>query len=168
MPAPSAACLGWRTWCARRGGRCSTITPYSRDDSLKIALAHPDNTRLQGDRRRTTFLLAVYPSLLITLTPGYFWYLSLHPHGPGQVDIVYGGGLSPDFAFSAESQAHFAAVKTLLDRVNVEDRGCTEKVYRGLSSASGEPGHLSHLERPNFDFAQYLAARTGGFRRNIA
>ena len=103
-----------------------------KDDTLKIALAHPDNTRLKGDRRRTTFLLAVYPSLLITLTPGYFWYLSLHPHGPGQVDIVYGGGMSPDFAYSPEAQEHFAAVKTLLDKVNVEDRGCTERVYRGL------------------------------------
>ena len=50
--------------------------------SLKIALAHPDNTRLKGDRRRTTFLLAIYPSLLVTLTPGYFWYLSLHPRRP--------------------------------------------------------------------------------------
>jgi hypothetical protein len=46
-----------------------------KDDTLKIALAHPNNTRLQGDRRRRTFLLAVYPSLLVTLTPGYFWYL---------------------------------------------------------------------------------------------
>ena len=55
-----------------------------KDDRLKIALAHDDNTRLKGERRRTTFLLAVYPSLLVTLTPGYFWYLSLHPKGPGQ------------------------------------------------------------------------------------
>ncbi len=57
-----------------------------KDDKLKIALAHPSNTRMQGDRRRTTFLLAIYPSLLITLTPGYFWYLSLHPRGgwPGR------------------------------------------------------------------------------------
>jgi phenylpropionate dioxygenase-like ring-hydroxylating dioxygenase large terminal subunit len=138
-----------------------------KDDTLKIALAHPDNTRLKGDRRRTTFLLAVYPSLLVTLTPGYFWYLSLHPHGPGQVDIVFGGGMSPDFAYAPEAQAHFAQLKTLLDRVNVEDRGCTEKVYRGLLSDLAEPGHLSHLERPNFDFAQYLAARTGGFEREF-
>ena len=33
-----------------------------KDDRLKIALAHPGNTRLKGERRRTTFLLAVYPS----------------------------------------------------------------------------------------------------------
>jgi len=136
-----------------------------KDDSLKIALAHPDNTRLKGDRRRTTFLLSVYPSLLITLTPGYFWYLSLHPKGPGQVSIVYGGGMSADFAHSPEALEHFAAVKGLLDKVNVEDRGCTEKVYKGLSANLATPGHLSHLERPNFDFAQYLAERTGGFQR---
>jgi phenylpropionate dioxygenase-like ring-hydroxylating dioxygenase large terminal subunit len=139
-----------------------------KDDSLKIALAHPDNTRLVGDRRRTTFLLAIYPSLLITLTPGYFWYLSLHPRGPGQVNIVFGGGMSPDFAYSPEAQAHFAHLKTLLDKVNIEDRGCTEKVFQGLSSSLATPGHLSHLERPNFDFAQYLAERTGGFARTTA
>ncbi len=148
------------------GGRMFNYHTILKDNSLKIALAHPSNTRLKGDRRRTTFLLSVYPSLLITLTPGYFWYLSLHPHGVGQVDIVYGGGMSPDFAYAPEAQEHFAQVKRLLDKVNVEDRGCTERVYRGLLSELAEPGHLSHLERPNFDFAQYLAERTGGFQRS--
>jgi phenylpropionate dioxygenase-like ring-hydroxylating dioxygenase large terminal subunit len=138
-----------------------------KDDTLKIALAHPSNTRLKGDRRRTTFLLSIYPSLLITITPGYFWYLSLHPHGPGQVDVLYGGGMSPDFAYAPEAQQHFAAVKKLLDRVNEEDKGCVEKVYRGLCSGLAEPGALSHLERPNYDFAQYLAERTGGFERRF-
>ena len=136
-----------------------------KDDSLKIALAHPDNTRMKGDRRRTTFLLAVYPSLLITLTPGYFWYLSLHPKGVGQVHIVFGGGMSPDFVNSPEARSHFAHLKTLLDKVNVEDRACTERVYRGVSAGTARAGHLSHLERPNYDFAQYLAEKTGGFVR---
>jgi phenylpropionate dioxygenase-like ring-hydroxylating dioxygenase large terminal subunit len=133
-----------------------------KDDTLRIALAHPANTRLQGDLRRTTFLLAIYPSLLVTLTPGYFWYLTLHPQGPGQVRIGFGGGMSPDYVNDPEAQSHFQAVKTLLDEVNVEDRGCTEKVYRGLSSPLARPGHLSHLERPNYDFARYLADRLAG------
>ena len=149
------------------GRRAFNYHTILKDDSLKIALAHPDNTRLKGERRRTTFLLAVYPSLLVTLTPGYFWYLSLHPKGCGRVNIVFGGGMSPDFAHSPDAQAHFAAMKTLLDAVNVEDRGCTEKVYRGLCARAATPGHLSHLERPNFDFAQYLAERTGGFERRF-
>jgi phenylpropionate dioxygenase-like ring-hydroxylating dioxygenase large terminal subunit len=129
-----------------------------KDDTLKIAMAHPANTRMQGERRRTTFLLAIYPSLLITLTPGYFWYLSLHPHGAGQVRVIFGGGMSPDFANDPGAQAHFRQLKTLLDDVNVEDKGCTERVYRGLCSDLAKPGHLSHLERPNFDFATYIAS----------
>ena len=138
-----------------------------KDDRLKIALAHPDNTRLKGDLRRTTFLLAIYPGLLITLTPGYFWYLCLHPHGVGQVHMIFGGGMSPDFVNDADSQKHFAQLKALLDKVNIEDRGCTERVFRGLSAGAAKAGHLSHLERPNFDFAQYLAERTGGFERRF-
>ncbi|MCV2887792.1 aromatic ring-hydroxylating oxygenase subunit alpha [Ruegeria aquimaris] len=130
-----------------------------KDDSLRIAMAHPSNDRLHGVERRTTFLLALYPSLLITLTPGYFWYLSLHPKGPGQVHIRFGGGMSDDYKDDADAQQNFADLKELLDRVNIEDRGCTEKVFRGLSSGLARPGHLSHLERPNYDFATYLASR---------
>ena len=115
-------------------------------------------------KERTTFLLALYPSLLITLTPGYFWYLSLHPKGPGRVHIRFGGGMSDDYRGDADAQANFAALKELLDRVNVEDRGCTEKVYRGLCADLSAPGHLSHLERPNYDFARYLAGRVAGVK----
>jgi phenylpropionate dioxygenase-like ring-hydroxylating dioxygenase large terminal subunit len=149
------------------GRRAFNYHTILKDDRLKIALAHPDNTRIRGERRRMTYLLAIYPSLLITLTPGYFWYLSLHPKGVGQVHITFGGGLSPDFANSPEAQKHFAQLKTLLDKVNVEDKGCTEKVFRGVSAASARAGHLSHLERPNFDFAQWIAERVGGFERRF-
>jgi len=132
-----------------------------KNDSVPLALAHPSDTRLQGDERRITWLLAIYPALLITLTPGYFWYLCLHPDGPDHVKILYGGGLSPAFMADPEAEAHFAALKTLLDEVNEEDRGCTERVFRGVSSRFGAPGHLSHLERPNFEFARYIARRVG-------
>lgn len=133
-----------------------------KDDSLKIAMAHESNQRLVGDRRRMTYRLAIYPSLMITLTPGYFWYLSLHPDGVGRVRIMFGGGMSPDYVNDPKSLAHFSALKTLLDDVNVEDRGCTEKVYRGLCSDFAAPGPLSHLERPNYDFAQFLSRRIPG------
>jgi phenylpropionate dioxygenase-like ring-hydroxylating dioxygenase large terminal subunit len=130
-----------------------------KDDSLRIAMAHKNNTRLKGEMRRTTFLLAIYPSLLITLTPGYFWYLSLHPEGVGKVRIGFGGGMSDDYADDDDAQDNFIKLKALLDEVNVEDKGCTEKVYKGLCSTLAKPGHLSHLERPNYDFARYINAR---------
>lgn len=128
-----------------------------KNDALDLALAHPANLRLQGDQRRTTWLLSVYPSLMITLSPGYFWYLSLTPDGPGHVHVVFGGGLAPDYAADPASADHFARLKALLDKVNAEDKGCVERVYRGLCAGLADPGPLSHLERPNYDFARYIA-----------
>ena len=130
-----------------------------KDDAVEIALAHPENTRLDGDWRRTTGLFTIYPSLLLALAPGYFWYLSLHPDGPSRVRILYGGGLAPDFAADPCAAEHAAALKTMLDAVNAEDKGCIERVYRGLRAGFAAPGPLSHLERPNHDFARYLADR---------
>ncbi|MGF3022123.1 SRPBCC family protein [Methylobacterium aquaticum] len=139
----------------------------TKEASLAIGNAHRDNTRLEGHWRKTTALLALYPSHLITLTPGYFWYLSLHPKGPGQVHITYGGGLSPEFMADPKAEDYVRDLKRLLDEVNVEDRGCTEKVYRGLNAEAAKAGHLSYLERPIYDFLQYIAARTGGFEREF-
>ena len=129
-----------------------------KDPEFTLSVAHPDNVRLKGDRRFMTWLIVVYPSMLITLTPGYFWYLTLHPVTPGKVRIFFGGGMSKDFSNDPEGERHFADLR-LLDEVNEEDRGCTERVYSGLISDFAEPGHLSHLERPNFEFANYLSQR---------
>ena len=55
-----------------------------------------------------TYLLAIYPSLMITITPGYFWYLSVHPKGPSQVKVIFGGGMSNDFVQDPDVDKHFA------------------------------------------------------------
>lgn len=130
-----------------------------KNDTVPLALAHPTNTTLTGDQRRITWLLAIYPSLLITLTPGYFWYLSLTPKGPGRVQVLFGGGMSAEWMADPKAADHLAGVKALLDDVNVEDKGCVEKVYRGLLAGLSAPGALSHLERPNYDFARWIAAK---------
>ena len=130
-----------------------------KDDSVPLALAHPSNTVLEGEDRRRTWLLALYPSLMITLTPGYFWYLSLVPDGPDHVKILYGGGLSPEFMQDPKAPEYFAALKALLDAVNEEDKGCTERVWQGLQSRFAVPGPLSHLERPNYEFAQWISGK---------
>lgn len=141
------------------GGAAFNYHWILKNDTVPLALAHPTNTTLTGDDRRKTWLLAIYPSLLITLTPGYFWYLSLTPDGPGHVNVLYGGGMSEEWLADPQAETHLAAVRALLADVNAEDKGCTEKVYRGLCAGLSEPGPLSHLERPNYEFAQYLARR---------
>ena len=127
-----------------------------KEATLAIGNAHPDNTRLEGDWRQTTALIAIYPSHLITLTPGYFWYLSLQPIGVDKVHILFGGGLSPEFVNDPDAQHAIEDLKVLLDEVNREDRKGTEAVFRGAQASLARAGHLCYLERPNYDFAQYL------------
>ena len=131
----------------------------TKEASLPIGNAHPDNTRLEGHWRKTTALIAIYPSHLITLTPGYFWYLILQPRGVGQVHIRFGGGLSPEFVSDPHGSEYMTTLKALLDEVNAEDRKGVEAVFRGLHAPLAKPGHLSPLERPNYDFARYLRQR---------
>ena len=78
--------------------------------------------------------------------------------------MVFGGGLSPEFMADPKAGEYVATLKTLLDEVNVEDRGCTEKVFRGLSAASAKAGHLSYLERPIYDFHAVSRGANGRFR----
>jgi len=131
----------------------------TKDASLPIGNAHPENTSLEGHWRRTVALLAIYPNHLISLTPGYFWYLILSPRGVGQVHIVFGGGLAPEFVRDPRGAEYIETLKTLLDEVNAEDRRGVEAVFRGAHAPLARPGHLSYLERPNYDFARYLARR---------
>jgi choline monooxygenase len=138
----------------------------TKEASLAIGNAHPSNTRLPGRWRKTTVLLSIYPSHLITLTPGYFWYLSLHPRGTDHVHMIFGGGLSPEFMADPRAEEYVGTLKRLLDEVNEEDRGCTEKVFRGLNADAARAGHLSYLERPLYDFMHYIADRTIHFDRS--
>ena len=128
-----------------------------KNDTIPLSLAHPSNTTLQGDQRRITWLLSIYPALLITLMPGYFWYICLSPDGPDHVNVLYSGGMSPDWCADPAAAGHLATIKMLLDDVNIEDKDCVEKVYAGICAGLSAPGPLSHLERPNLEFAQYLA-----------
>ncbi|SAK80644.1 putative dioxygenase [Caballeronia hypogeia] len=131
----------------------------TKEASLPIGNAHADNTRLTGHWRKTTALLAIYPTHLVTLTPGYFWYLVLQPRGVGQVHIRFGGGLAPEFIADPQANAHMSTLKKLLDDVNAEDRRGVEAVFRGVHAPLAKPGNLSHLERPNYDFGRYLASK---------
>lgn len=131
----------------------------TKEESLPLGLAHKNNTYLEDEWRRKTALITIYPSHLITLTPGYFWYLSLSPDGPGRVRIIYGGGFAPDFVNDPDFERISADAKALLDTTNEEDRIGVETVYQGMLSPLANPGQLNLLERPVYDFGQYIARR---------
>ena len=134
---------------------------FPKEEGLAIGTAHPANKRMKGRERTTSAILSIYPSHLVTLTPGYFWYLSLQPLAPGKVHMIFGGGFAPEFIADPRVDEYNTTFRTLLAEVNVEDQGCTEAVFRGVNAGLSQPGHLSHLERPIYDFLRYIASRTG-------
>ncbi len=81
----------------------------------------------------------------------------LQPVGTGRVHIRFGGGLAPEFIADPKATQYMASLKELLDAVNEEDRRGVQAVFRGVQAPLAKPGNLSHLERPNYDFARYLA-----------
>ncbi|MBT6512022.1 MAG: Rieske 2Fe-2S domain-containing protein, partial [Rhodospirillaceae bacterium] len=144
------------------GGATFNYHWITKESEFALANAHPDCSYLEGEWRRTTALVTVYPGHMITITPGYFWYLVLQPHGPDQVKILYGGGMAPDFIDDPKGAEHIAKTKEILDAVNEEDRIGTALVHQGMKANLARSGHLSYLERPNFEFGQYLARQITG------
>lgn len=134
----------------------------TKEDSLPLGLAHKNNTYLKDEWRRTTALITIYPSHLITLTPGYFWYLSLSPESPGKVRIIYGGGFAPDYVNDPDFENIAAGAKAFLDTTNEEDRVGVETVYKGILSPYAGSGQLNLLERPVYDFGRYITGRVLG------
>ena len=82
-------------------------------------------------------------------------------HANGAVPFTAAHAMPKSVHTSVEFLAagHLATIKALLDDVNVEDKACVEQVYAGICAGLSAPGPLSHLERPSFEFAQYLAGR---------
>ncbi len=141
------------------GGAAFNYHWITKEASLGVGTAHANNDYLEGDWRRTTALITIYPGHMITLTPGYFWYLSLRPQGVDKVQILYGGGFAPDYAAEEDFETVAQDTKALLDETNQEDRIGVEAVFRGMLSAYAQPGHLNALERPNYEFGQYITGR---------
>jgi phenylpropionate dioxygenase-like ring-hydroxylating dioxygenase large terminal subunit len=141
------------------GGEAYNYHWITKKESLGVGTAHPDNRHLEGRWRHTTALITVYPSHLITLTPGYFWYLSLRPEAVDRVQILYGGGFAPDYAADPGFETLQRETKALLDETNAEDRRGVEAVLRGMRSDFARPGHLNPLERPNYEFGRYIVKK---------
>jgi phenylpropionate dioxygenase-like ring-hydroxylating dioxygenase large terminal subunit len=137
-----------------------TYQLFSKDEKAKFGRAHPDNKRLEGKWRHTSVLAFAYPTHLYSLAPDYLWYLSLRPHGTGQVHVRIGVAIAPEVLAASEDRDELVGtLTTFFDQANEEDRIVVEGIYRGSQSPLAESGPLSWLERSIYDFMGYLARK---------
>ncbi len=136
-----------------------TYQTFTKESTAPVGNAHSSNTRLTGDQRITSVLPTIFPSHMITLAPDHLWYLSLQPLGRDQVNIRFGAALAPEVLDNCEDPEFFISdVIEFLEKVNEEDRGVVEGIYKGSQAPLSTAGPLCWLERENHEFTQYVAS----------
>ncbi len=123
-------------------------------------IAHPDNTVLVGNDRRTVVLGAVFPTHVMQLQPDFLWYLQISPLGTDHVRIRWDVSIAPEMlAAQAHPDAYVAKVLALLNLVNAEDQPIVEGVRRSADGPQFPRAPMSYLERNVYDFDRYIASR---------
>jgi phenylpropionate dioxygenase-like ring-hydroxylating dioxygenase large terminal subunit len=125
------------------------------DDSPR-GHAHPANTVLDGEWRRTTVVLCVFPALLLILCPDHLWYFLTHPAGVDRTRIRFGLSYAPEVLADSGRLKLAAEWKPYYENLNAEDKAIVESVQRAASSPLAQAGPLSFLERYTVDLARYL------------
>ena len=137
-----------------------TYQMFEKDGNARYGRAHPDNDRLVGRWRTTTFMPTVFPSHMYILAPDHLWYLSLRPRGTGQVQLRFGIALAPEVHASlTDPEAWIAEMVGFFTAVCEEDRVVVEGIHAGSRSPLATPGPLSWLEHELHHFMGYLADR---------
>ena len=120
------------------------------------------NMSVPESHRDREVLCCVYPTHLISATANILTWLSLQPEGVEQVRIA--GGISAAPAYLEASDDVDALKKQLrkdFDDFNREDKAIVESLQQSLKAPLAAPGPLTPLERPVWEFNQYLASQIG-------
>ncbi len=137
-----------------------TYETFKKNDDATYGLAHPDNTVLEGEWRRTSVMPTVFPTHMFVLGPDHLWYLTLMPEGTGKVHVRFGAALAPEVLVGLDDPETFLRDTIgFFDKVNDEDRFIVEGIYKGARAPLSVGGPLSWMEREIHDFIRYLAGR---------
>ena len=137
-----------------------TYQYFLKPNDMNFGVAHPMNTRLTDNLRRSSVMPTIFPSHMYVLAPDHLWYLSLQPNGVGKVRIRYGAALAPEVMEHTEDKSNLLSqFKELLDKTQEEDRLLVENIFENIRGPMAMAGPLSWLEREVHEFTQYLARK---------
>lgn len=144
-----------------------TCSPYmdgcafhwsAKESDEGLGAAHPDNTALEDEWRRTTVVGCVFPNHLITLAPDYLWSVTVLPEAQGRMRAVWSVSVAPEILNALEGEARetwIADLVRFMDTANAEDKPVIEALFQGTRMASGR-GHYHPIEHNIWNFAGYL------------
>ena len=121
--------------------------------------AHPDNTRLTGEWRRTMVDFCVFPNHLVTLMPDYLWYISVQPEGVDRFQATWSVAVPPEVLGDIEPSnldTWINDFRHYIDVANAEDEVLVEALHRGSASTILPSGAYHPIERNLWQFVRYL------------
>ncbi len=131
----------------------------AQPEATGLGAAHPDNTRLSGEWRRTMVDFCVFPCHLITLMPDYLWYISVQPDGVDRFRATWSLAVPPEVLDEIEPSKRDSWINDFRDYMNLanaEDEVLVEALHRGSASTLLPTGAYHPIERNLWQFVRYL------------
>jgi len=105
-------------------------------------------------------LFSVFPSHVVSVVAERTFWLSLQPHGVGQVKVLWGVDIFPGSVPDGISKDEYAKeLKAGFDAINNEDKPIVSKIFENAKASAAIPGRLSPKERTIWYFQRYLAKK---------
>ncbi|MBE9028144.1 aromatic ring-hydroxylating dioxygenase subunit alpha [filamentous cyanobacterium LEGE 11480] len=130
------------------------IDKFESGESLNTFIPSPD--LLKSDNHEYTVYLGEPYFLLFIGADRVYWYF-LQPEGPGKMTLRTMLLVRPESREIPEFETKLNREIDALKEFHLEDMEMCTSVQRGLNSTAYQPGPLSHLEMPIWQFHRYLA-----------
>ncbi|MEM7223344.1 MAG: aromatic ring-hydroxylating dioxygenase subunit alpha [Pseudomonadota bacterium] len=118
----------------------------------------PNNPALTDEERLKIPLFAVFPTLLVSVSPERLFWVLAQPLGTDRIAVRWGidsfPGLWPD---EGTRDYLLSKVRVKFDAINQEDKDIVRQIRRNAESRFAAQGPLSTKERPLINLAGYLA-----------
>ena len=116
------------------------------------------NMKLTDEEKNKAVLFSVFPSHVVSVVAERTFWLSLQPHGVGQVKVLWGVDVFPGSIPDGTSKENYAKeLKAGFDAINEEDKPIVGKIFQNAKASAAKPGRLSPKERTLWYFQRYLA-----------
>lgn len=118
----------------------------------------PNSPNLSEEERMKVPLFAIFPSLLVSVSPERLFWVLAQPLGTDRIAVRWGidtyPGVLPE---GAAGEAMLAKIHETFDAINQEDKDIVRQIRRNSESRLAAQGPLSPKEGPLINLARYLA-----------
>jgi choline monooxygenase len=118
------------------------------------------NMKLTEEEKNKALLFSVFPSHVVSVVAERTFWLSLQPHGTGQVKVLWGVDIFPgSVPDGIGKDAYASELKAGFDTINDEDKPIVSNIFQNAKASAAIPGRLSPKERTIWYFQRYLAKK---------